>query len=84
VDRPAVAAARAAAGRRGAAGAALLAVDVAVEFLRAKDDRLLGVFTVAQAIRAAALIVLLWTPACQRGVASPTGATRRAPEKGRA
>ncbi len=46
---------------------ALLAVErFSVEFLRAKDDRLLGLFTVAQAISLLVLVVLGWVAASRR------------------
>lgn len=48
---------------------ALLAVErFGIEFLRAKDDRLLGTFTVAQAISVAVLAGLLWMWAARRRV----------------
>jgi phosphatidylglycerol:prolipoprotein diacylglycerol transferase len=51
-----------------------------VEFLRAKDDRLLGVFTLAQAISAVVMVALLWLWAARRRPPAP----RSAALKGRA
>ncbi len=53
-----------------------------IEFLRAKDDRLLGVFTVAQAFSIAVLVALLWLWAARRR--SPAARLSEAPHKGRA
>jgi phosphatidylglycerol:prolipoprotein diacylglycerol transferase len=52
-----------------------------VEFLRAKDDRLLGIFTLAQAISVAVMILLLWLWAARR---REPGARLEAASKGRA
>jgi len=52
-----------------------------VEFLRAKDDRWLGVFTLAQAISAVVLIGLLWLWAARRRAPGPSSTV---PVKGRA
>jgi phosphatidylglycerol:prolipoprotein diacylglycerol transferase len=62
---------------------ALLAAErFLVEFLRAKDDRLLGIFTVAQAISVVVLVALLWLWAARRrGGAVPL---TEAAHKGRA
>jgi phosphatidylglycerol:prolipoprotein diacylglycerol transferase len=50
----------------------LLAVErFAIEFVRAKDDRLLGIFTVAQSISAIVLVILLWLWAARRRSAPP-------------
>jgi phosphatidylglycerol:prolipoprotein diacylglycerol transferase len=51
-----------------------------VEFLRAKDDRLLGAFTLAQAISAVVMVALLWLWAARRRAPAP----RSAALKGRA
>jgi len=46
-----------------------------VEFLRAKDDRLLGVFTLAQAISAVVMVALLWLWAARRRAPTPRSAS---------
>jgi phosphatidylglycerol:prolipoprotein diacylglycerol transferase len=53
---------------------ALLALErFAVEFLRAKDDRFFGLFTLAQLISLGVLIVVLWAWAGRRRVATRPG-----------
>ncbi|MDX1382536.1 MAG: prolipoprotein diacylglyceryl transferase [Thermoanaerobaculia bacterium] len=52
--------------------AAMLAAErFAVEFLRAKDDRLLGTFTVAQAISAGVLVAIAWLWSRRPAAAEP-------------
>ena len=47
---------------------ALLAVErFLVEFLRAKDDRFFGVFTLAQMISLVVLVLAVWVLAARRG-----------------
>ena len=64
-------------GRTGLAVIGLLALErFGVEFLRAKDDRLLGSFTVAQAISAGVALLVLWLWLGRRaGSAAPPAAS---------
>lgn len=54
---------------------ALLAVErFMVEFLRAKDDRFFGVFTLAQMISLVVLVLAIWVLAARRGDTAPDAA----------